>query len=132
VAVAAAVPALALPTGTAQAAWSASGTGSATGATDVVPAGSTPSARDAGTTVFVAWNAVTLPGGPAVSGYELVRTDTVTGASVPAGTGCSGVVTTTNCTETGVTAGSWSYSVTPVLGPWTGPSGPAGPPVTVP
>ena len=41
------------------------------------------------------------------------------------GAGCSGVITATTCTETGLLAGSWTYTVTPTMGAnWLGAQSP--------
>jgi hypothetical protein len=100
--------------------WSASGTGSAAGAAAVVPTGATPSASVSGTSVLVSWSAASLSSGTSVAGYTVSRYDATTDAQAVVGAGCSGVVTTTSCTETSVPAGNWVYTDTPVEVNWTG------------
>jgi hypothetical protein len=97
-----------------------------------MPTGSLPSARAARTEIIVSWSAVTLPGGQAVAGYVVDRTNATTGAESPAGPGCSGVVTADSCTEASVPVGSWIYTDTPVLRFWSGPPSPGSVPVSVP
>lgn len=65
--------------------------------------------------------------GLAPDGYVVTRTEVGPGgASTPAANGCAGVVATTSCTETGVAAGQWRYTITPVLGAnWKGIESPA-------
>ncbi len=124
--------ALVLTPAVAEAAWTAAGTGAAGGAAYVMPTGSQPSGRATSTQVVVSWAPATLPGGQAVAGYLVDRTNADTGAQSPAGPGCSGVVTTDHCTETSVPAGSWIYTDTPVLHSWSGPVSPGSAPVSVP
>jgi hypothetical protein len=129
---AAIVPALVATSAVAGAVWSTSGTGAGAGAAYVMPTGSQPSERATPTQVVVSWAPVTLSGGQAVAGYVVARTNAVTGGQSPAGGACSGVVTTTSCVETGVPAGSWIYTDTPVIHSWTGPTSPGSAPVTAP
>ena len=67
----------------------------------------------------VSWTATNLPGGAPVAGYEVRRYSTG-GVLQTTGSGCSGTVTATSCTETGVPGGAWRYSVTPRQGNWRG------------
>jgi hypothetical protein len=50
------------------------------------------------------------------------------GAGVTANAGCDGTIAGTaaslSCDEAGAPAGSWQYTVTPVLGSWTGAESP--------
>ena len=112
--------------------WSTSGSGSGGGGTYVMPTGSQPSGRASSTRVVISWAPVTLPGGQAVGGYLVYRTDAGTGTQYPAGPGCSGVVTTNGCVESSVPAGSWIYSDVPVVASWSGPASPGSTPITVP
>ena len=120
----AAVP-LALPltlvsTGAAFATWSAGGAGGAGGAARAMPTGSAPSGTVSVNSVTLSWAAASFTGGAAVAGYKINRYDSVTGAPASVGAGCSGVVSTTTCTETSVTPGTWVYTDTPVQLSWTG------------
>jgi hypothetical protein len=70
--------------------------------------------------VAVSWAASTLGNGQAVSGYTVTR---YSAANVPQTVGgtCSGLVAATTCTETGVPAGTWTYTITPRFATnWTG------------
>jgi hypothetical protein len=107
-------------------AWSASGTGSGAGRALTMPAGSAPSEAATGTSVTVRWPAATFPGGDSVEGYLVQRYSAANGTPATVGAACSGVVTTTTCTETGITAGAWFYTVVPVQGGWHGTESPAG------
>jgi hypothetical protein len=113
------------------AAWSGPGSGSGAGAAATMPTGTTPRATVSGTSVTVTWSAATLSNGAAVAGYVVSRYNSSTGATATIGAGCSGVVTTTSCTELGVTAGSWVYTDKPVEVNWNGGQSPDSAPVTV-
>lgn len=112
------------------AAWSGSGTGSGAGRALTMPAGSAPTAAANGTTVAVRWPAATFSGGDSVEGYLVQRYSAVNGGPATVGAACSGLITTTTCTESGVTAGAWFYTVVPVQGGWHGTESPAGNTVT--
>ena len=121
-----------LGTGTvASAAWYADGPGSGDSAAVVLPPGSAPSGAARGTTVIITWPAVDVVAGVPVSGYIVSRVNAFTGGPGVVGAGCSGVVTTTGCSEVNVPPGSWAYSVAPAEGNWTGQSSPPGPVITV-
>ena len=104
----------------AEAAWSTASTGTAAGAATSMPTGATPTVVSGGTTVRVGWTAVTMANDVAVAGYVVNRYSAVTGAAGTVGPGCSGIVLTTTCTESGVPPGSWYYTDTPVQVSWTG------------
>lgn len=118
----AAVPALA--------AWPVSGSGHAAGAATTMPAGNTPSVVVSGGNVTVQWPAAVLPGGTDVAGYIVRRYNAATGAAVTVGPSCSGIVTSTSCTETSVPSGTWVYTDTPVQANWSGPESPDSPSAT--
>lgn len=117
--------------GPALATWSAGGSGTAAGAATVMPTGNAPSVSVAGSNVTVRWSAATLPGGVDVAGYIVQRFNAATGQLATIGPSCAGVVTSTTCTETGVPAGSWVYTDTPVQANWSGSQSPDSPPVTI-
>ncbi|WP_104089582.1 LamG domain-containing protein [Cryobacterium sp. N19] len=110
-----AVPlAFAMASGVAWAYWSAGSVAGSSGASAAssVNAGPTPTASSASSTVTVTWAASTLADGTtAVSGYSVSRFDS-TGTNAQSMQSCTGTITATSCTETGVPAGSWSYRVT--------------------
>jgi hypothetical protein len=74
----------------------------------------------------VSWLASTTAAGRPVSGYTVARYSSATGGTkVAAGGACAGTVTTPittlSCSEAALPAGTWYYTVTPVLGSWAGP-----------
>ena len=113
------------------AAWTSAGAGTATAAATVMPTGQQPVVAVSGTSVSVRWPAATLPGGTAVAGYVITRFNAVNGTMASVGAGCSGVITSTTCTELAVPAGAWVYTDTPVQANWTGPASPASAPASV-
>ena len=115
---------LALGAPRALAAWSATGTGPAGAAATTMPAGAQPAVSVSGSSVTVRWSAATLPGGAAVSGYIITRINAVNGSAATVGAGCSGIITTTTCTEVVVPSGTWVYTDTPMQDNWTGTASP--------
>src|SRR5690349_2652318 len=107
--------------------WSATaGSGSLGGAVAAsVHQGPTPTAAgQAGRKVDVSWGASTLSNGHAVDGYLVKRYDAVTAVLQTTLAGCAGTIAATTCLESGVPAGSWKYTVTPVLAAnWRGTEG---------
>ena len=137
----------------ASAAWSISGAGPARGQAVVVPQGDTPTVEKVTDPVrfgsympvfVLTWDTAQLPGGRAVSGYQIRRTvfpgTTIARTEVIAGT-CLGstvqgmanvyvppapTAALQSCTDTEAFAkGGVTYTVTPVLSGWTGPISPA-------
>jgi hypothetical protein len=103
--------------------WSAgsSAGGNGVAAATTVGAGATPTVSTAGTTASLNWAASTLANGSAVTGYLVKRYNATTLVAQTIFSSCSGTVTGTSCTESSVPAGSWRYSITPVVGTnWTG------------
>lgn len=100
------------------AAWAYWTTGSVPGGNGAAAAtsvnqGSTPAVVANGRSVAVSWTATTMANGDAVAGYTVQRYDASTLTLQPIGSGCSGTLVTTVCTETRVPAGDWVYAVTP-------------------
>jgi hypothetical protein len=122
---------LLVPT-SAWAVWSAAGSGSGEGAAATMPTGNTPTATPSGNSVLVSWSPVAVSQGTDVAGYVVSRYDAVTGNPAVVGGGCSGVVTTTSCTESSVPTGNWVYTDTPVQLSWTGGASALSAPVAVP
>jgi len=120
------------PASVAEAAWTAQGPGSAAGAATVMPTGATPGATVLRNQITVSWAPSTLSGGTDVSGYIVNRYNAATGGTATVGAGCSGVVTTTSCTEDSVPPGTWVYTETPVQMNWTGGQSAESAPVVVP
>lgn len=105
------------------AAWSASGTGTASALADTMPTGGQPTASVAGANVTLQWTNAQFPSGQSVAGYVVYRANATTGAPATVGSGCSGVVAATTCTEDGVPAGQWVYRIAPVQHNWSGAEG---------
>jgi hypothetical protein len=101
------------------AAWPSIGAGGQAARAISLPGGSTPSASVSNRSVTVSWSASALPGGAQVAGYQ-VRRYSAGGTLQSIGSGCSGTVSATSCTETAVPAGTWRYAIVPVQGNWTG------------
>jgi len=100
---------------------SASSKGGAAAAT--VNQGATPSvsATAIGREVSVTWGAATLSNGAPVGGYVVERYPFGGGSAALSSVGsCAGSVSATSCAEDDVPAGTWKYTVTPVLGGWHG------------
>jgi hypothetical protein len=117
--------------GTASASWNHSGNGSSASKAKTMPTGNQPTASVSNRDVTVSWSQSTFAGGTPVSGYAVKRYDT-NGNSQSIGSNCSGTVSGLTCTENGVPAGTWKYSVTPKQGNnWTGAESPQSASVTV-
>jgi hypothetical protein len=130
-AVAVAVPFALAPASVALAAWSTQGQGNAAGAATVMPNGTAPTGAAVSASVTITWTAAQFPNGAAVAGYVINRYNATTGAPATVNAGCSGVVTTTTCTEQSVQPGTWVYTDTPVQLTWTGGTSPDSAPVVV-
>lgn len=88
---------------------------------DTVQPGAQPAASAAKQDVTVSWPVSTTTGGAAVSGYTVSRYSSLNGGTAVAATGsCAGVIAALSCTEASVPNGTWYYTVTPVLGNWSG------------
>jgi hypothetical protein len=138
----------------ASAAWAVSGAGPARGQAVVVPQGDTPTVEKitdpvrfgSYIPVFVlTWDTAQLPGGRAVSGYQIRRTvfpgTSIARTEIIAGGTCLGATANglanvyvpasptapqQSCTDTEAFAkGGVTYTVTPVLSGWIGPVSPA-------
>jgi len=120
-----------VPTSSALAAWSAFGPGGAAGAGAVMPGGTVPAVSAASSAVTVSWIAATLPNGAGVAGYVINRYNATTGVPATVGEGCSGIVSSTTCTEQSVQPGTWVYTETPVQLTWTGARSPDSAPIVV-
>ena len=120
--------------GAALAAWTIGSIGaSGRGAARTLPTGPTPTATQSGSTVTVSFTQVSLGasllGALAGGGYTVKRYSSG-GAAQTIGSACnttvSGAAATLSCAEANVAAGTWSYTVTPILSGWTGVEGTAG------
>jgi hypothetical protein len=105
--------------GVALASWAGAGSGSAWTKAVSAPTGSAPSGSVTGRNVTVSWSAARFPDNTPVDGYTVRRYD---GAHVAqaVGASCTGTITSLTCTEAAVPPGTWTYTVTPEHGQWTG------------
>src|SRR4051795_2599973 len=115
--IAIAAAALAIPSAAA-ASWQATGSGSGYSQADSLWSGNTPATSVSGRNVTVNWTATsgTVP----VTGYVVKRYDASSGVQQTIGSGCSGTIAATSCTEAAVPPGSWKYAVTPARQNWRG------------
>lgn len=106
--------------------WSgadSAGSGQGVAGATTVDQGATPTAsQTSATAVLLSWATTGLAsGGPQADGYVVRRYDAGTGAESAIAAGCSGTITAATCTDLGVPAGTWQYSVTPLFGDnWRG------------
>lgn len=101
--------------------WSSVSSNGAAAKSDSLAQGSKPSTSVTGTNVSVTWAASTTAAGRAVTGYSIARYGSATGGTrVPATGACAGTVTSLACVEANVPAGTWYYTVTPMLALWQG------------
>jgi hypothetical protein len=101
-----------LSTAAAMAYFTSPGTGSAQATVAAMAAPGSPAAQQSGANVSVTWGAASLSTGAAVDGYRVTRSD---GASV---CGTPTLTQSLSCTDTGVTAGTYTYTVTAVYRSW--------------
>src|SRR6185312_15349601 len=94
-----------------------------------MPAGSAPTVSATGHSVTVSWTGGTLLG-QSVTGYTVKRYN-ASGVAQTVGSGCSGTITTLSCTESSVPAGTWTYTVAPLLYGWVGSESSASSAVTI-
>lgn len=108
--------------------WTAAGSGSGSGLAATMPTAAQPSVSAAGQSVTVTWAQSSfqgdLVGAYAGGGYALTRY--VAGSAIPVtpnaacATAISGATATLQCVEGDVPYGDWQYTVTPMLGSFTG------------
>lgn len=96
-----------------------------------MPAGNTPAASVTVRNVAVSWSGNQFPAGTPLNTYVVTRYDGVTNTAQTMLSNCNGIVTGTSCTEQGVPAGNWRYTVTPVHQNWAGPASSLSAAVTV-
>ena len=119
--------------------WHAGGTGSGQAPVDTLAGGNQPTVSASGGTVTVQWTQSVLQGSPvggySGGGYTIRRYPAAGGAAVTPNGGCaatiSGTAATLSCTDSGAPAGSWRYTIAPLLRSWTGPESPTSASVTV-
>lgn len=101
--------------------WQTLGSNAGSARADSIPAVAAPSAAVSGGAASVTWKQGTTAEGRPVAGYTVARYSAATGGTnVAAGGGCAGTITALNCSEASLPAGTWYYTVTPVLGLWAG------------
>jgi len=98
--------------------WAAQGNGAASGHVGSLDAPSIVSATPGGGTVALSWSAVTAPGPGSVS-YYVSRDGGAAGGACPSSSAPSAQ---TSCTDTGVSIGTHSYTVTAVWRSWNAKS----------
>jgi hypothetical protein len=118
-----------LSTGTAYASWGGAGSGSGAVKAAQLPTATAPTASASVHSITVTWPATTI-GGQNVSGYTVKRYNSG-GTAQTVGAGCSGTFSGLTCTEASVPSGTWRYTVTPILGAWTGAESPQSSSATV-
>jgi hypothetical protein len=123
----AATAALAISCGgpAASAYWQTLGSNDGGARADTILALGAPTATASAGGAAVNWAQGSTAGGRAVSGYTVARySSAIPDAKVAAGGGCAGTIsaplTTLSCSEAALPAGTWYYTVTPVLGSWAG------------
>lgn len=105
--------------GAAEASWGTIGSGAGSAKASSMPPGSVPT--HSSTTypnVALSWSPLSV-GGTAVT--YVVRRYTESGALQSVGTGCSGTLVTSSCTESSVPVGRWQYTTQATKGSWVGP-----------
>ncbi|MFC8040873.1 hypothetical protein ACFUOZ_16095 [Paenarthrobacter sp. NPDC057355] len=105
--------------------WGSVSSGTGAVKADSVVQGAKPTTSVSGTNVTVNWTASTTAAGRSVTGYSIGRYSSATGGTRVAATGtCQGMIVALSCAEASVPAGTWYYTVTPVLSLWQGVESP--------
>lgn len=107
--------------GGAAAGWRVVASGAAKAKAKTLGSGNRPAGSVSGHKVTVTWAASTYLEGGAPGGYIVNRYNATTGALQTIGNKCDGTINALTCTENGVPAGSWQYTITPVTANWRGP-----------
>ncbi|MDI2037317.1 hypothetical protein [Paenarthrobacter nitroguajacolicus] len=101
--------------------WGSVSSGSGAAKADSVAQGAKPATSVSGATVTVSWTASTTAAGRSVTGYSIARYGSAVGGTRVAATGsCQGTIAALSCAEANVPAGTWYYTVTPLLSLWQG------------
>jgi hypothetical protein len=108
--------------------WTTGGTGAASGSVGTLEAPQNVTVpSDSVGTVHVTWDAITAPDGGDADGYYVVRDDGVTPAAACGSSPGSPLVgTATDCDDTAVPNGTYTYKVTAVFRSWTAESDASG------
>jgi hypothetical protein len=101
--------------------WTATGTGSGSGISGSLAATSVSATPGSGATAILTWSAVTPPGSGSVS-YYVLRDGGSPAGNCPTQAAPTSVLT---CTDSGLSGGTHSYTVTVAYHSWTATSSPA-------
>ena len=86
-----------------------------------VGSGAVPSVTHSSGSITLSWTPAALVSGAPVTGYLVRRYSAADLSEQTITTNCAGVITDLECVETGVPAGTWTYTVTPLVGTqWVG------------
>src|SRR3954447_22299665 len=107
--------------GGAAAGWRIVGSGAAVAKAKTLGSGNAPIGAVTGHKVKLTWLGSTYAEGGAPAGYVVRRYNATTGVEQVVGSACSGTINALTCTESGVPAGSWQYTITPATANWRGP-----------
>jgi hypothetical protein len=99
--------------GGAAAGWRLVASDTASAKAKTLGSGNRPTGTASGHRVTVTWAASTYLEGGAPAGYVVRRYDATTGVEQTVRNNCSGTINALTCSEGGVPAGSWQYTVTP-------------------
>lgn len=101
--------------------WQTLGSNAGAARADAILAVAAPSAVVSGGAASISWKQGTTAEGRPVGGYTVARYSSASGGIKVSGTGgCAGIITVLTCSEASLPAGTWYYTVTPVLGAWVG------------
>ena len=106
--------------GAAQAYWTAAAASAiASGSVGTLPAATITAATPGAGTVTLTWSPVNAPADATVT-YYVTRASGTVGGTCPST--AAGATTATTCTDTGLSKGSYSYTVTAIWRSWTSTS----------
>ena len=101
--------------------WQALGSNAGAARADSLQAVAAPIASASAGAASVSWQQGTTAAGRPVARYTVARYPSAAGGTkVAAGGACAGNIDALTCTEAALPAGTWYYTVTPVLGAWAG------------
>ena len=101
--------------------WLLARSGSGAAMAKTLGSGNVPNGSVSGHKVTVTWTASSYTNGGTPAGYIVRRYNASTGVLQTIGANCSGTITVLTCTENGVPAGPWKYTITPATANWRGP-----------
>jgi hypothetical protein len=96
---------------------------SAAARSGTLPSVSQPTATRQSGAVTVSWPSAVLDGNRTPAGYVLISRNADTDEERLVSGTCAGTPTATECTDSDVPAGTWTWSVTAAQGTWRGPAG---------